>query len=171
MTSGPSAGRRGTEQRVEPGRSTWALARSEHVGPPSGWLAFAGSMLGLLGVFNVITGLTALLRPGYFLVDTSRLLAFDYTAWGVIWLVLGVLQLVAGAGAVLGRGWARFIGIDLAALCAIGHLVFLTAFPLWSVLVIALSVLVIYGLVVRSPEPVDRENGADRVPRPSTPGR
>lgn len=150
MTSGPSAERSETEQSAGAMRSSWALTTSAHAGPPSGWLAFAGSMLGLLGIFNIITGITALVRPEYFLVGASRLLAFNYPVWGWIWLAFGIVQVVVGAGTVYGRGWARFIGIDLAALCAIGHLVFLTAFPLWSVLVIALSVLVIYGLVVRS---------------------
>ncbi|MER5388496.1 hypothetical protein [Saccharopolyspora sp. NPDC002686] len=149
MTSEPSAGR--TEQRAGTAHSTWALAGSPPAGAPTGWLAFAGSMLGLLGIFNIITGVTALVRPGYFLVAPTRLLVFNYPVWGWIWVVFGLVQVAVGIGAVYGRGWARFIGIDLAALCAIGHLVFLTAFPLWSVLVIALSVMVIYGLVVRSP--------------------
>ncbi|KAA5838118.1 hypothetical protein F1721_01275 [Saccharopolyspora hirsuta] len=150
MTSEPSAGRPETEPRAETTRSTWALATSAQVAQLSGWLAFAGSMLGLLGIFNIITGITALARPDYFLVDAGRLLVFNYPVWGGIWLALGIVQVAAGVGVVYGRSWARFIGIDLAALCAIGHLVFLTAFPLWSVLVIALSVMVIYGLVVRS---------------------
>ncbi|RKT87470.1 hypothetical protein SAMN05421805_11364 [Saccharopolyspora antimicrobica] len=150
MTSGRSAGQPETEQSAGTVPSSWALTTSAETRPPSGWLTFAGSMLGLLGIFNIITGITALTRPEYFLVTANRLLTFDYPVWGWIWLGLGIVQVVVGAGAMYGRGWARFIGIDLAALCAIGHLVFLTAFPLWSVLVIALSVMVIYGLVVRS---------------------
>jgi hypothetical protein len=55
---------------------------------------------------------------------------------------------VVGVGCLLGQVWARMIGIVLAALCAIGHIAFLAAFPLWSLLVIALSVLVIYALIV-----------------------
>ncbi|MER7013557.1 hypothetical protein ABT324_19235 [Saccharopolyspora sp. NPDC000359] len=150
MTSEPSAGRSRTEQRAEAGQSTWALATSAQDAPLSGWLGFAGAVLGLLGIFNIITGITALARPDYFLVDAARLLVFNYPIWGGIWLALGIVQVAAGVGVVYGSSWARFVGIDLAALCAIGHLVFLTAFPLWSVLVIGLSVLVIYGLVVRN---------------------
>ncbi|WP_037331420.1 DUF7144 family membrane protein [Saccharopolyspora rectivirgula] len=128
-----------------------AVAPSESERPVSGWLTFAGSVLVLVGAFNVIAGLTALFRADYFQVTSSELLVFNFGAWAWIWLALGVVQLAAGAGAMMGQSWARTTGIALATLCAIGHLAFLAAFPLWSVLVIAMSVLTIYALVVPSP--------------------
>lgn len=126
----------------------WAMTSGPEMGAMSGWLAFAGSLILLVGIFNIIEGLTSLFRTDYFIVGEGQLLVFNFAAWGGIWLVLGVLQVVTGVGCMYEKTWARATGVVLAALVAIGHLAFLAAFPLWSLLVIALSVLVIYGLVV-----------------------
>ncbi|MGI8311595.1 DUF7144 family membrane protein [Saccharopolyspora hattusasensis] len=126
----------------------WAMAPAQPATSMSGWMAFAGSLIAMVGVFNIIGGITALFRPTYYLVGTAQLLVFDFNAWGWFWLALGVVQVAAGVGCLYGQMWARMTGIGLAALSAIAHLAFLAAFPLWSLLVIALSVLVIYGLMV-----------------------
>ncbi|MDA3648740.1 hypothetical protein LZ318_10345 [Saccharopolyspora indica] len=126
----------------------WAMTSAPEATAMSGWLAFAGSLILLVGIFNIIEGLTSLFRTDYFIVGESQLLVFNFVAWGTILLVLGVLQVATGVGCMYEQAWARTTGVVLAALCAIGHLAFLAAFPLWSLLVIALSVLVIYGLVV-----------------------
>ncbi|KAA5825866.1 hypothetical protein ABT337_24835 [Saccharopolyspora hirsuta] len=128
----------------------WAMTSAPETAALSGWTAFAGSLILLVGIFNVIDGLTAMFRADYYIVGAGQLLVFNFAAWGVIWLVLGVLQVATGVGCMYDKTWARTTGIVLAALGAIGHLAFLAAFPLWSLLVIALSVLVIYGLVVPS---------------------
>ncbi|MCO6000018.1 hypothetical protein NE234_42285 [Actinoallomurus sp. WRP9H-5] len=111
-------------------------------------MSFTGLMICVAGIFNVLDGLTALMKRDYYQVTASRLLFFDYTAWGVIWLVLGIAQFVVG-GAILARQpWAKAPGIALAALVIIGRFAFLNASPVWSIIVIAFSVLIIYGLVV-----------------------
>ncbi|GAA0953415.1 DUF7144 family membrane protein [Nonomuraea longicatena] len=115
--------------------------------PESGWLAFAGMLGIVLGVFNVIEGLIGLFRESYFITPAGRLLIFNYTAWGWIWLVIGVLMIVAGAGILAGHMWARVLGITLAALAMIGQFAFIAAYPIWSIIAIALCVLIIYGLV------------------------
>lgn len=128
-------------------RRQWVMTGTRS-GTTSGWLTFAGTLLLLIGVFNVINGLTALFRPDYYVATQNELLVFDFATWGWGWLVLGVVQAAVGLGVFSGQAWARTIGVVLAALCAIGHIAFLGAFPVWSVLVIALSVLVIYALIV-----------------------
>ena len=149
MTSAsqPSAGEERTTETTEAPQSTWAMARGRGEGQISNWLMFAGTMLLLIGIFNIIDGLTAFLRTDYYVVAEAGLLVFNFTAWGWIWLAVGILQGAVGIGALMGQTWARVTGIVLAGLCAIGHLAFLNAFPMWSLLVIALSVLVIYALV------------------------
>ncbi|GII56466.1 membrane protein [Planotetraspora thailandica] len=114
----------------------------------SGWLDFAAVLSMLVGVYNVIEGLTALLRAEYFLVTTDQILVFNFTAWGWIMLILGLVQLAVGVGIATGKTWGRMAGIALAFLIAIGHLAFLSAYPVWSIVSIALCVLVIYGLIV-----------------------
>ncbi|MCO5968215.1 DUF7144 family membrane protein [Actinoallomurus soli] len=111
-------------------------------------MSFTGLMVCVAGIFNVLDGLAALLKRDYYQVTASRLLFFDYTAWGVIWLILGIAQFVVG-GAILARQpWAKAPGIALAALVIIAQFAFLNASPVWSIIVIAFCVLIIYGLVV-----------------------
>ncbi|MFA1549169.1 DUF7144 family membrane protein [Actinomadura chokoriensis] len=112
----------------------------------SGWLAFAGTLAVVIGAFNIIDGLVALFKDSYYLVGQNQILVFDYTTWGWIWLILGVVQIAVGAGILSGRMWARATGVFFAVVAAIGHLAFLVAFPIWSVLTIALCVLLIYAL-------------------------
>jgi hypothetical protein len=112
----------------------------------SGWLAFAGTVALVVGAFNFINGLVALFKDNYYLVGDNEILVFNYTAWGWIWLIVGIVQLAVGGGIMAGKMWARVTGVVLAALAAIGHLAFLPAFPAWSVLTIALCVLLIYAL-------------------------
>ncbi|WP_157247660.1 DUF7144 family membrane protein [Nonomuraea typhae] len=115
--------------------------------PQSSWLTFAGMLGVVLGVFNAIEGLIALFREDYFVTPGGRLLVFDYNTWGWIWLALGILQLAAGAGILAGQTWARIVGIILAGLAMIGQFAFVAAYPIWSVIGIALSVVIIYGLI------------------------
>lgn len=112
----------------------------------SGWLSFAGIILLVVGVFNLIDGVVALSRHDYYLATTHEILVFNFTAWGWIWLILGIVQLVVGIGVLMERMWARIIGVVLAVLAAIGHILFLRAFPVWSVIVIAMCVLLVYAL-------------------------
>ena len=112
----------------------------------SGWLTFAGTLALVVGTFNIIAGLVALLDDEYYLVGQNQILIFDFTTWGWFWLAVGIVQIAIGAGIMAGRMWARAAGVVFAVLAAIGHLAFLQAFPIWSVLTIALCVLLIYAL-------------------------
>lgn len=116
----------------------------------SHWVAFAGILLMLSGLFDIINGFVALLDHGYYETTAdhgNRLLIFNYAAWGWVWIIVGIAQLLAGVGVFVGSRAARITGIVLAAACMVGQLIFLSTFPLWSVITMALSVLVIYGLV------------------------
>jgi hypothetical protein len=115
----------------------------------TGWLAFAGIVAFVAGIFNVIDGLVALLRNDYYLVTSQDILVFNFTAWGWIWVILGLLQIAVGAGIIAGYQWARTTGVVMAVLAAIGQLAFLRAFPVWSVIVIALCMLLVYALTAR----------------------
>jgi hypothetical protein len=112
----------------------------------AGWLTFAGIMAFVIGAFNVIDGLVALFRGDYYLVTSHDILVFNFAAWGWIWLILGLIQIAVGAGILMNRLWARMAGVVMAVLAAIGQLAFLRAFPVWSVIVIALCVLLVYAL-------------------------
>lgn len=107
----------------------------------------------ILGIFQVIEGLVALIRSGYYLVRADGLVInVDYSAWGWVHLILGVLAVLAGLGLFAGNMLARVVGVILAAISAIVNLGFLAAFPLWSLIVIAIDIIVIYAILVHGRE-------------------
>ena len=113
----------------------------------SGWISFAGIMMILLGGFQLIEGLVALFSPTYYLVGAEGLVvAASYGTWGWVHLLLGILILAAGFGVMAGQVWARVVGIVLAVLSALVNMAFIGAYPMWSIIVIAVDVAVIYAL-------------------------
>jgi hypothetical protein len=118
-------------------------------GARSGWVAFAGIVLLLVGAFNVIFGLTAIFEDETLSAVGGQVIVWDLTAWGWIHLVLGLVQILAGLGLFAGREWARWAAIVFAMLNAIGQVAFITVFPLWTLLVITLDIVVIYQLTAR----------------------
>ncbi len=113
----------------------------------SGWISFAGVMMLLLGTFQLIQGLVAIFSPTYYVVGSGGLVvSVDYTAWGWVHLLLGVLIVAAGFGVMVGKTWARVVGIVLAGLSAIVNLAFIGAYPIWGVILIAIDITVIYAL-------------------------
>ena len=111
------------------------------------WISFAGIMMILLGGFQIIEGLVAILRPAYYLIgDAGLVVSVSYTGWGWFHLLLGVFVLAAGFGVMAGKTWARVVGIVLAVISALANLVFIAAYPLWAIVVIAVDVAVIFAL-------------------------
>lgn len=123
---------------------------------PSNWLGmviFSGVILMLLGSFQLIEGIVAIMRDDYYITTSSGLAVdVDYTVWGVFHSMLGILTMAAGIGVFLGQTWARVVGIGIAAISALGNLLFLPAYPFWCAVVIAIDVLVIYSLAVHGRE-------------------
>ncbi|BFU43217.1 hypothetical protein [Krasilnikovia sp. MM14-A1004] len=118
-----------------------------------GFVLFAGIMMLMLGGFQVMEGLVAIFRDEYYLVTRNGLvLTMDYTAWGWTHLVIGLVAIAAGLGVLMGQMWARVTGIVIAVVSALANLAFLPAYPVWSSIVIAVDVLVIYALAVHGRE-------------------
>jgi|1186.fasta_scaffold21729_4 hypothetical protein len=123
-----------------------------------GWAFFGGAAMILLGLFQGLFGLIALVDKQYFTVRTNSLLVVSsYSGWGWIHLIGGVLAVAAGLGIVLGgHTWARVLGVVVAVLSALANVGFLRASPVWSLLLITLDVLVIFALTVHGAEIDDR---------------
>ena len=114
-----------------------------------GWVVFGAVIAITMGAYEAITGLVAIFKDSYFLVPSTRLVvSVDYTAWGWVHLIIGVLSVAAGVALLQGRGWARVVVIGLAGLSALVNLGFINAYPIWSTIVIAFDVIVIYALTV-----------------------
>ena len=116
----------------------------------AGWITFGAVVLALIGTLNAIQGFIALFDEGYFLTQgDDGLLLVDYSAWGVIMLVWGLLLLAAGFALAAGRGWARWFAIVVVFGDVIVQVGFLSAYPVWSAIMIVLDVLVIFALTAR----------------------
>lgn len=118
-----------------------------------GWIAFAGFMMVMLGTFHAFQGLVALFNDQYFLVGRSGLtLSADFTTWGWIHIIGGIIIVGSGIGLFTGNVWARTIGVILAMVSAIINVSFLAAYPIWSATMIAVDVLVIWAITVHGSE-------------------
>ena len=118
-----------------------------------GWIAFAGVMMVMLGAFHAIDGLVALFKDQYFLVGKSGLtVSVDYTAWGWVHLIGGIIIAGAGVAVFAGQVWARTVGVFVALVSAVVNIAFLSAYPIWSTIMIAVDILVIWALTVHGHE-------------------
>lgn len=134
MTAYPTAG--------EPHTSAW-----------TGWVVFGAAMLMIGGAISVIQGFVALLGSDFFLTTPDGLaVEVTFTTLGWVQVGLGVLGLAVGIGMLLGVAVALIAGVVLAVVSAVVHLATIAAYPAWSVLVIAIDVLVIYAVVAHGRE-------------------
>lgn len=121
----------------------------------SGWVLFASAMLTLLGAMQIIAGLVGIFKPEFYLVTSAGLMVFNQTTWGWIHVVLGIVSLLAATGVLIGAMWARIYGIIVATLLMLGHVLFLTAYPLWSLIALVVNGFVIYALTLHGDEIVE----------------
>lgn len=116
----------------------------------SGWAAggigFAAAILLLVGVFQTVAGLAAIIEDEFFVIGREYAFSLDVTTWGWIHLTLGVLLICAGIGLMARQLWAIVTAIFLASLSAVANFFFLPYYPLWAILLIVLDVWVIWAL-------------------------
>ena len=111
----------------------------------AGWVLFAGMMLTLVAILNVIYGIAAIGNSSFFVNDTKYILS-DLNTWGWVMLGLGALQFVAAYSVWNGKSFGVWFGITVAGLNSVGALMSIPAYPFWSLAVFAVDILVIYGL-------------------------
>ncbi|HEY7631032.1 MAG TPA: hypothetical protein VH817_10035 [Thermoleophilaceae bacterium] len=111
-----------------------------------GWMAFAGTVIALAGVMNIIHGIAAIGDSKVFVHD-AKLVVSSLHTWGWIVLFLGIAQLFAAAGIFAKNQFARWFGVLVAFANAIGQLMFVGAYPIWSLTIFGLDLLVLYGLL------------------------
>jgi hypothetical protein len=112
----------------------------------TGFAVFGGSMMIVIGIFQIVVGLTAIFEDSFYVLADNYLFGFDVNTWGWIHLALGVLVAAGGVAVLAGQFWARVLGVVLASLSAIANFLFLPYYPLWSMLIIATDVAVIWAL-------------------------
>ncbi|HET6546884.1 MAG TPA: hypothetical protein VFG79_00415 [Solirubrobacter sp.] len=112
----------------------------------SGWVLFAAIVLGMLGILNVIDGIAAVSSSTFFVEDAKYVLA-GLNTWGWVMLAAGVIQALTAIGVWVRARGARWVGVAIATLNACAQMLMLPAYPLWSLAIFTLDMLVIYGLV------------------------
>jgi hypothetical protein len=126
--------------------------QTEHAERVTGWWLFAGILLNIAGVLNVIWGIVAI-SESHFFTTTGAVYVFGHlNTWGWITLILGAIQILAGLSLFVGGSFGRWFGVFAASLVAIDSLFTIRVLPFWSICIFALSVIVIYQLA-KSPEP------------------
>lgn len=130
------------QEQAEPRLSGWL-----------GWVLFAGFTMVVVGCFQAVMGLVAIFNTDFYVITAANLaIPVNYTAWGVAHLILGLIVALAGLAVMAGKTWGRAVGIFLAAIQAIVSFAWFPAYPFWSMIVIAVDILVIYALLVHGGE-------------------
>ena len=107
---------------------------------------FAGVLAGILGTMNLIYGLLLLLNSEFVVLAEDGLFYMDVTAWAWMLVVFGAVQLLACFGIISGRTWARLVGMAWASIIIVGNMFALPAYPFFSIIIIAVAVLVLWSL-------------------------
>jgi hypothetical protein len=116
-------------------------------GEGHGLILFASVLLVIVGCFNLIYGIAAIANSHVFFANAHYVFG-NLRTWGWITLIIGVLQLLAAAGVVAGNQLARWFAVAVLGLNAIDQMFFIPAYPFWSLVIIAVDVVALYGLCV-----------------------
>ena len=119
---------------------------------PSASTTFAAVTLVTVSIFQILQAIAAIAEDEVFVTGINYAYAIDVTTWGWIHLTLGIIALAIGLGLLADQTWARVAGIVVAVLVALANFAWLPYYPLWSILVIAFSVLVIWALTTQMKE-------------------
>ena len=125
--------------RSSTGRANYAEGRGY------GLVLFAGVLLLVVGFWNLIYGIAAIAQSHVFVANAHYVFG-DLRTWGWITLIIAALQILAGIGVMTGNQVARWAGIILVGLNAINQMFFIPAYPFWSLMIIAVDVVALYGL-------------------------
>ena len=112
----------------------------------AGWVVFAGIMFMVSSMLNVIWGIAAVSSSHFFVGNASYILS-DLNTWGWVAIGFGALEALAGFSIWYGGAFGRWFGIGVASLAILAAMMSLPAYPLWALVLVAIDVLVIYGLV------------------------
>ena len=131
-----------TSATVKPAGSTGG----RHVeGHGYGLIIFASVVLAVVGFFNLFYGIAAVANAHVFVAGAVYVFG-GLNSWGWVTLILGVLQLFAAAGVLMGNQLARWFGVAVVGLSALDQMFFLGAYPFWSLMIIAVDVVALYAL-------------------------
>lgn len=112
-----------------------------------GWVYFAGILMVVRGLFEMFQGIFALTNQHWFVATQNQLVLFDLGPWGWLQIVMGVLLLTGAALVFSGRMWGRIVGVVMMTVAMFVNLMWLPAYPIWGIILVALDIVVLYALV------------------------
>ena len=121
------------------------MGRRRAEGRGYGLIIFAAALLAVIGFFNLLDGIAAIANSHVFIAG-ARFVVGDLRTWGWVMTIFGAVQLLAAAGVWTGNQLARWFAVAVVGLNAIGQMFFIPAYPFWSLVIIAVDVVALWGL-------------------------
>ncbi len=118
----------------------------------AGWILFATAMLAIAACLNIIWGIAAVSSSHFFVAHATYILS-DLNTWGWIVMGFGALEALAAVSVWRGGSFGRWFGIAVGCVAALVAMLTIPAYPLWSITLVALYVLVVYGLTAYGGRP------------------
>lgn len=112
----------------------------------AGGTILAGTLMILSGLWSFFLGLVAIVKQSFYVATPNNIYEFSVHGWGWVHLILGIVVFAAGVCVLLGQTWAKALGIVLAVFSGIASFLFLPYYPLWSIIVIAIDVFIVWAL-------------------------
>ena len=122
------------------------MSQDSRSGAAVGFTYFAAIVMFMVGTFHAIAGFAGILENEFYVSTRNYVFEFDATAWGWIHLIAGLVVIFAAAGLFTGAVWARTVGVTMAVISAIANFGFIPYYPVWSMVIIALDITVIWAL-------------------------
>jgi len=120
---------------------------TRRAGAVAGWVLFAGALIFIVGVLDIIQGLVALFKQEVYAVGESGLiLTTNFSTWGWMLLIWGIVMVLAAFSLFAGAGFGRWFAVIVVTVNMIGQFAWFPAYPLWSMVAIGLSVAVLWAL-------------------------
>lgn len=117
-----------------------------------GWIGFAAIMLALVGIFHMIAGFVALFQEDVYTVTDNAVWVFDYSQWGWIHIIGGLLAFLAAGSLLQGNMYGRVIAVLVAMASVVANMAFVPIYPIWSLLMVTVGILVIWAVMVHGGE-------------------
>jgi hypothetical protein len=147
-TGGTRTDTRGEYGRTEYGRAEYGRGGYGESGgaAQTGFTVLAASLMILAGLWSFLEGLIGIIHKSFYAAQPNYTYAYSIHGWGWVHLALGIALFAAGACVLLGQTWAKVVGIVLAVFSAIANFMFLPYYPVWSIVVIAIDLFIIWAL-------------------------
>jgi len=148
-TQGATAGQAAPPDRTADYERAAAQQEYGSYGSPAatGGMVLAGTLLVLAGLWGFFVGITGILKGGFYATVPTYTFTYSIKSWGWTHLIIGVVVFAVGVCLLLGQTWARYVGVFLAVVDAVANFLFIPYYPLWSIIVIAIDVFIIWALL------------------------